>query len=295
MRAIVVNEVASLVLRPITSAPSKEGSTAGDASTKRNDHARYYGTITLNQITLSRADADVANKLVEVYFEIFKDILGDAPGDDGPVEEPGQVTTSAPPPRRKADKKKATPAPIETDSTSRLTAAILTGLNRAFPYASTEDALMERHVDTLFRIVHGGASFNVGVQALVLIQHIVAARTREAAKSSGPPGGDDPAERLASRFFRALYGTLVDPRLVTSSKQAMYLNLLFKAIRADAQPRRVCAFVKRVVQVLPLHQPPFICGTLYLLGEVSKSLAAVTRSWLTPLASCSRRFRACAS
>jgi ribosome biogenesis protein MAK21 len=29
------------------------------------------------------------------------------------------------------------------------------------------------------------------------------------------------------------------------------------------------AFVKRLLQMLGLQQPPFICGALYLLGEVS--------------------------
>lgn len=49
----------------------------------------------------------------------------------------------------------------------------------------------------------------------------------------------------------------------------MYLNLLFKAVKADSDHARVAAFVKRVVQVLGVHRPEFICGGLYLLGEVS--------------------------
>jgi ribosome biogenesis protein MAK21 len=65
-----------------------------------------------------------------------------------------------------------------------------------------------------------------------------------------------------------LYESLLDPRLLTSSKQAMYLNLLFKAVKADTNLNRVMAFVKRLVQVMLGHQPPFICGALYLLGEL---------------------------
>jgi len=48
----------------------------------------------------------------------------------------------------------------------------------------------------------------------------------------------------------------------------MYLNLLFKALRVDKNLGRVMAFVKRLLQVMMGHQPPFICGALYLLGEV---------------------------
>lgn len=49
----------------------------------------------------------------------------------------------------------------------------------------------------------------------------------------------------------------------------MYLNLVFKAIKADTSAKRQAAFVKRLTQILGLHQPPFICGALFLLGEVS--------------------------
>ena len=56
---------------------------------------------------------------------------------------------------------------------------------------------------------------------------------------------------------------------MTSSKQAMYLNMLFKALKADTSQARVMAFIKRLLQMLGIHQPPFICGALYLLGEVS--------------------------
>ena len=66
----------------------------------------------------------------------------------------------------------------------------------------------------------------------------------------------------------------MDERLITSSKQAMYLNMLFKALKADTSLPRVMAFVKRLLQMLGLHQPPFICGALYLLGEVSLVLPA---------------------
>lgn len=55
---------------------------------------------------------------------------------------------------------------------------------------------------------------------------------------------------------------------MSSSKQPMYLNLLFKALKADIVPSRVKAFVKRIIQVAGMHQPPFICGTFYMISEV---------------------------
>lgn len=70
------------------------------------------------------------------------------------------------------------------------------------------------------------------------------------------------------RFFRTLYESLLDPRLITSSKHALYLNLLYRALRSDLNIKRVKTFAKRILQVLTLHQPPFICGILYLLREL---------------------------
>src|SRR6202040_3129424 len=46
-----------------------------------NAHARYYATITYNQIVLVPGDREVALQLINVYFEMFKELLGE--GDHG--------------------------------------------------------------------------------------------------------------------------------------------------------------------------------------------------------------------
>lgn len=71
------------------------------------------------------------------------------------------------------------------------------------------------------------------------------------------------------RYYRTLYESLLDPRLVTSSKQALYLNLLYRSLKTDVDVRRVKAFVKRMLQILSLHQPSFVCGIIYLAIELS--------------------------
>ncbi|KAH3846895.1 hypothetical protein DPMN_089202 [Dreissena polymorpha] len=72
------------------------------------------------------------------------------------------------------------------------------------------------------------------------------------------------------RYYNALYRKLVDPALATSSKQAAFLNLVFKSIKMDESERRVKAFAKRLLQVCRYQQPPFTCGALVLLSEVLK-------------------------
>lgn len=105
-------------------------------------------------------------------------------------------------------------------------------------------------MDTLFRITHS-SNFNTSIQALMLIEQL--ATTKHLA---------------VDRFYRTLYESLLDPRLITSSKHALYLNLLFRALRSDLNIKRIKAFVKRMIQVVTLHQPPFICGVIYLVREL---------------------------
>lgn len=73
---------------------------------------------------------------------------------------------------------------------------------------------------------------------------------------------------VVDRYYRTLYESLLDPRLLTSSKQALYLNLLFKSLRSDLNIKRVKAFTKRLLQVVSMHQPSFACGALYMLREL---------------------------
>lgn len=105
-------------------------------------------------------------------------------------------------------------------------------------------------MDTLFRITHS-SNFNTSIQALMLIEQLATTKHLE-----------------VDRFYRTLYESLLDPRLVRSSKHTLYLNLLFRALRSDVNVKRVKAFVKRLLQIVSLHEPPFICGVIYLVREL---------------------------
>jgi ribosome biogenesis protein MAK21 len=105
-------------------------------------------------------------------------------------------------------------------------------------------------MDTLFRITHS-SNFNTSIQALMLIEQLATTK-----------------HLSVDRFYRTLYESLLDPRLVSSSKHTLYLNLLFRALRSDINIKRVKAFVKRLLQIVTLHQPPFICGVIFLIREL---------------------------
>ncbi|KAG8853044.1 hypothetical protein FRB96_008422 [Tulasnella sp. 330] len=283
MKAVVIREVSALILRPISSS----GASSSSSSTIATLHARYYGILTFNQIVLTPQEKDVAQLLTTLYFELFVMILGspiteeaeigdadDEGGDNkqgpGSSDKKKKSGRRAPLPRDRRKLKERTERDGKKDGGTRsaevtvgdagfgevedghskMIAGILTGLNRALPFARMEETIFERHIDTLFRITHS-ATFNVSIQALVLILQVSAAR-----------------QSISDRFYRTLYESLLDPRLVMSSKQAMYLNLLFKATKLDNNHGRLCAFVKRFLQALGMHQPSFICGALFLLGEL---------------------------
>ncbi|CAG8664767.1 6675_t:CDS:2, partial [Acaulospora colombiana] len=175
MKIHVIREVEQLILFP-----------------SANERAQYYGVIALNQIILTDRDVEVANKLIDIYFVFFTKLL------ELKDEEVKKNKGSA---KSKNKKKDDT---VKTDVVdSKLVAAILTGVNRAYKFARVDDTL---------------------------------------------------------------YQSLLDPRLDTSSKQAMYLNLLFKALKNDSMIVRVEAFIKRLIQICGHQLPPFICGALYLIS-----------------------------
>lgn len=114
-----------------------------------------------------------------------------------------------------------------------------------------------KHIDTLFRITHE-ATFNISIQALMLIEHIVSSL------AALPTGAD-----LSNRFYRTLYAALLDPRLPSSGKHALFLTLLAKAMRRDEESARRAAFVRRLVGSLAMHGPGFACAALVMLGRLS--------------------------
>jgi ribosome biogenesis protein MAK21 len=128
---------------------------------QRTVHARYYTTITFNQMVLTPRDRDVAMQLINVYFDLFKHALRDSNqgiddtrtthGEDKSskdrrrmpaAKENGQDKTHD----RKGKGRNVSPegvfAEIE-DSNTKLMSAILTGVNRALPFVKVGEGDIE--------------------------------------------------------------------------------------------------------------------------------------------------------
>jgi ribosome biogenesis protein MAK21 len=185
MKSIIVREIISFVLKPSApSAPSTsttatpsgkhvrfsspEPSLKSKSRPKAQDkkprntnlHAKYYATITFNQIVLtpSQTDREVALRLIDIYFELFREVLGSEPAKDdedkrneevvevikkdGDVrkDKKGRVLVKGK--KSKGGKGKEVGEAggfVEVeDSNSKLVSALLTGVNRALPFAKVE-------------------------------------------------------------------------------------------------------------------------------------------------------------
>ena len=224
-------------------------------------HAKYYACITLNQTVLSGKEGPLARKLLDIYFCLFIGLL-EKSQEEKPAatgfkviifNKKGEVQGGGGSAGKKAHKRlieEEKVSTVEEDLREKMLSAVLAGVNRAIPFTDTKDESFERHLDTLFKVTHS-SNFNTSIQALMLIQQLSSSH-----------------HSFMDRFYRTLYESLLDPRLLTSSKQALYLNLLFRALRSDFNVKRIKAFAKRLLQVVAMHQPSFICGTLYLVREL---------------------------
>ena len=214
-------------------------------------HAKYYAVITLNQTVLSAKEEGLASKLLDIYFGLFVALL--KPAELGKASKPkSQVDKDS------SRKPQAGKINIQDEELrEKLVTAILTGINRAYPYVLAEREKVTEHMDTLFRITHS-SNFNTSIQAMLLIQQLTVSN-----------------QMSSDRFYRTLYESLLDPRLVTSSKQSLYLNLLFRSLKADLNVKRVKAFAKRILQVVALHQAAFVVGCFHLLKELEATFPSL--------------------
>ncbi|KAG7835595.1 hypothetical protein KL942_005133 [Ogataea angusta] len=234
---------------------------------KNNDHhAIYYSTITINQTILTRKEDKLANKLMDAYFKLFEKLLLETDSSnitklkEADHQKDGRRKRNFKRGKKggKSEKNEKSEQEALEERNSKMFAAILTGLNRAFPFSTLSASVFESHLDTLFRITHS-ANFNTSVQALMLIHRIT-----------------QKGEINKDRYYRTLYESLLDDRLVSSSKQNIYLNLLFQSLKEDTNKDRVMAFVKRICQVCLnwINIGP-VAGMVYLLVELEKEVPEV--------------------
>ncbi|CAK9816344.1 CCAAT/enhancer-binding protein zeta, partial [Anthophora quadrimaculata] len=132
---------------------------------------------------------------------------------------------------------------------SRMMAALLTGVNRAYPFAKTDSSILHNHIDSVYKVVHIG-SFNVSLNALNLLYQIT---------------GKD--EIQSNRFYSTFYRKLLDPQIGVANKRALFLNLLFRVLQNDHNIQRLYAFIKRSLQIALYFSANMACAVLYVISK----------------------------
>lgn len=103
-------------------------------------HAKYYAAITLNQTALSSKEEEVASKLLSIYFNLFIGLLK-------PIDHENRSLKGRPRDQSSRNGRKSSlekhirtvdNAPAE-DLCEKLISAILTGINRAYPYTEANE------------------------------------------------------------------------------------------------------------------------------------------------------------
>ncbi|XVF27125.1 hypothetical protein REPUB_Repub14bG0079700 [Reevesia pubescens] len=237
MKAVIIDEVDTFLFRPHLGL-----------------RAKYHAVNFLSQIRLShKGDGPkVAKRLIDVYFALFKVLINEA-GKSQPLDNKSNKAVKSTPRSKENKLKGSGESHVELDS--RLLSALLMGVNRAFPYVSSNEAddIVDIETPMLFQLVHS-KNFNVGVQALMLLDKISSKN-----------------QVISDRFYRALYSKILLPAAMNSSKAKMFIGLLLRAMKSDVNLKRVSAFSKRVLQVALQQPPQYACGCLFLISEVLKA------------------------
>jgi len=63
----------------------------------------------------------------------------------------------------------------------------------------------------------------------------------------------DSSQNISERYYSTLYRKLLDPALKASSKQAAFLNLLFKSIKRDESERRIQVWDSTLIVLLDVY------------------------------------------
>ncbi|CAN0040223.1 unnamed protein product, partial [Hapterophycus canaliculatus] len=185
-------------------------------------------------------DGAIASSLVQTYLRLFE-----------------AATSSSSSSARDGDKRKfkhktkkaaadANASFYAGNAGARLLSALLTGVNRARPYLPPGDPGVEGRTASLFRVVHTGG-FSTATQALSLLFQVRAEGSGCCGGCRGGGGGE--GNNIAARFYAALYAKLLSPDLRGASNPVLFLNLVYKAIKADRESARAAAFAKRLLQV----------------------------------------------
>ena len=174
-------------------------------------------------------DKNVLHKCLEIFMGLSKQIV--------------MLSTECETGEKGFKAKRARPnvQQAERELSSKLLRHLTRGVNRILPHLKNFEAVnsfFETRAESFFRLSHKLPS-RAKVQLLIFLFQL----------ASG-----DMYSSLATRFMNSLYSSLKDSTLMTSSLAEAYFDLLYSALSADHDDKRIMSFVKRIF-ARALHCP----------------------------------------
>nr|XP_027195187.1 CCAAT/enhancer-binding protein zeta-like [Dermatophagoides pteronyssinus] len=180
----------------------------------------YYCLCFLSEIIYqANVDRELANHVIQIYFTIFTKCT-----------KLGEVN-------------------------SKIMSVLLTGVSRAFPYSKLESDLIEKHLNTFYKLIHY-VNRNTAIQTLSLMFQMILFSENGS---------------LTDRFYSSLYRFLLDTTLDQCNKLNLLLNILYRSMKHDPIIRRVRAFIKRLLQLCLHSSTSFVIAILILIGALMKT------------------------
>ncbi|KAI3651820.1 hypothetical protein MP228_003123 [Amoeboaphelidium protococcarum] len=291
MKPIVIKEVERF-LESNKNLEVVPGKRSKDEIDERRHRSNFYALVFLSQVVLSSQETDIksARHLMQIYMRLFQEISAFS-NDSANAEEASGNEKDNGLVQKKQKKRKYRKQKVDKNTAEiqcKIISAILTGIRRAVPYAmlklqtesesqfDLKSSQLSKHIDHLFAIIHqSDIGMMSSVQALQILLQILYPQVQ----AKGGLKVDDSAAvlmpQLVSRYFRALYASLLDGRHALSGKHhAIYLNVMYKSLIRDQDTLRSVAFIRRCLQIClagPLSDDAaFTCGMLVIIGEVLK-------------------------
>lgn len=122
MKPTIISAVEEIVFRP-----------------GQSQHAKYYAIITLNQTVLSLKEEKVGIQLLDIYFSLFVSLLKPLKPAKGPQHQGGKNGKHGKKGAKGKGKDQEDKGHAQTEEMQeKLTSAVLTGVNRAYPFTSSD-------------------------------------------------------------------------------------------------------------------------------------------------------------
>ena len=168
--------------------------------------------------------------------------------------------------------------------TPKLLTCILRGISYAFPFANLNLKIFKSDLDYIYKLI---LKSNMKI-ALMALKFTFRVESRKETNISGTDITDKTPRQLikhsknrieqnimrivtpSDRFYQVLYSICSRWDFVIYPHPEILFHLLYQTIKCDIDKKRICSFVRRLIQFSSYGNVSWICGSLYLFSAILK-------------------------